>query len=887
MTLSSNSTKSTCPYCGVGCGVEVSVTAEGTVSVLGDQDHPSNFGRLCSKGAALGETLGPQDRLLYPEVDGKRMSWEATTALIAHRFKKTIQEHGSESIAFYVSGQLLTEDYYVANKFMKGFIGTANIDTNSRLCMASSVAGHKRAFGSDTVPGTYEDLENADLITLVGSNLAWCHPVLYQRIRAAKEARPHMKVVVVDPRVTATNELADLHLPIDPDGDVHLFNGLLSYLAKSNALDQEYITEHTEGFSDLLTALGYLDLTMVSDTTGISVEKLAEFYALFEQTEKTVTVYSQGVNQSRQGTDKVNSILNCHLATGRIGKEGMGPFSVTGQPNAMGGREVGGLANMLAAHMDIVNPKHRDRVKSFWKSPQIADELGLKAIDMFDAVYSGKIKAIWIMATNPVDSLPDADRVAAALEKCPFVVVSDIYKNTDTIQYATVKLPSLGWGEKDGTVTNSERRISRQRAFLPAPGEARADWWQMAAVAKDMGFLSAFDFKSAAEIFREHADLSGLENNGERSFNINGLKDISNTEYQVLEPVQWPVKTASETNDKRLYTDGKFHTLSGKAQFIVPNDEVRAARPPRMLTLNTGRVRDHWHTMTRTARTPRLAAHIAEPFCEISFSDAKNLNIQDADLVRLENELGNVLVRALLTTRVQPGQIFVPIHWTDQFSSNARIDKLIPAITDPVSGQPASKNSIVSAEKVQMQTYVYAITRHRPSTIDADYWALAPIKGGWQIEGAFTAEISEISDISGRLGLKSTNSDVIEYGDVSTGDLRHAAFEGDRLSSFIKASSGPVEVSRTWLIDQMSLSFENPMQRYHIMSGRPSNDMPDKGAIVCSCFSVGSYEIANAVKDGFCTVSEIGKCLKAGTNCGSCKSEISTLIHKNLPKAAE
>jgi assimilatory nitrate reductase catalytic subunit len=306
-----------------------------------------------------------------------------------------------------------------------------------------------------------------------------------------------------------------------------------------------------------------------------------------------------------------------------------------------------------------------------------------------------------------------------------------------------------------------------------------------------------------------------------------------------------------------------------------------------MLTLNTGRVRDHWHTMTRTARTPRLAAHIAEPFCEISFKDAKNLNIQDADLIKLENGLGDVVVRALLTTRVQPGQIFVPIHWTDQFSSNARIDKLVPSVTDPVSGQPASKNTFVSVKKMQMKTYVYAITRNRPVCINADYWAIAPIKNGWQIEGAFATEISEMSVISKRLGLTFANSEVIDYGDAATGDLRHAVFEDDKLASYIKASLEPVEISRTWLIDQMSQSFSSPMQRYHIMSGRPSNDMPDKGAIVCSCFSVGSYEIANAVKGGSCTVAEIGKCLKAGTNCGSCKSEIASLLQENLPKAAE
>ena len=489
---SPTSVRTTCPYCGVGCGVLATREESGVIGIAGDPHHPANFGRLCSKGSALGETVDLEGRLLEPRIDGEPASWDTALDLVAGRFAETIREHGPDSVAFYVSGQLLTEDYYVANKLMKGFIGSANIDTNSRLCMSSSVAGHRRAFGSDTVPGTYEDLELADLIVLTGSNLAWCHPVLYQRIAAAKARRPHMRIVLIDPRRTMTADIADMHLKIKPDGDTALFVGLLGYLAAQGAVDRTYLDRYTSGFDAALAIAKNHDLRSISARTGLSPEELREFFALVTRTERCVTIYSQGVNQSTSGTDKVNAIINCHLATGRIGRPGMGPFSVTGQPNAMGGREVGGLANMLASHMHLEDEDHRQLVQEFWASPTIACRPGLKAVDLFDAVREGKVKALWIMATNPVDSMPEADLIVEALKACPFVVVSDINAVTDTTRHAHVLLPAAAWGEKDGTVTNSERRISRQRPFLPLPGEAKPDWWIVTQVARRMGFATSF-----------------------------------------------------------------------------------------------------------------------------------------------------------------------------------------------------------------------------------------------------------------------------------------------------------------------------------------------------------------------------------------------------------
>ncbi|MEL7173406.1 MAG: molybdopterin-dependent oxidoreductase, partial [Pseudomonadota bacterium] len=495
--------RTACPYCGVGCGVLATPDGRGGAAIAGDPAHPANGGRLCSKGSALGETLDLEGRLLRPRIRGREAHWDEAIDLVAERFRAAVAQHGPDSVAFYVSGQLLTEDYYVANKLMKGFIGSANIDTNSRLCMASTVAGHRRAFGGDLVPGTYEDLELADLVVLTGSNLAWCHPVLYQRLAAARGARPEMRVVVIDPRRTATTELADLHLALRPGSDVALFNWLLARLEADGAVDAGFVAAHVADFPSSIAAAREATMAATVSATGLDPADLERFAQLFTRTERTVTVFSQGVNQSSAGTDKVNAIINCHLATGRIGRPGMGPLSVTGQPNAMGGREVGGLANMLAAHLSIEDPAHRSAVQAFWDAPTICERPGLKAVDMFEACAAGRIKALWIMSTNPAVSLPRAGDVAEAIRACDFVAVSDAVADTDTTRLADVLLPAAAWGEKSGTVTNSDRVISRQRAFLPAPGQTRPDWRIICDVAAAMGWRDAFDFESPAAVFRE------------------------------------------------------------------------------------------------------------------------------------------------------------------------------------------------------------------------------------------------------------------------------------------------------------------------------------------------------------------------------------------------
>jgi assimilatory nitrate reductase catalytic subunit len=883
--------RTTCPYCGVGCGVLAKVAADGGVSVRGDPDHPANFGRLCSKGSALGETLDLEGRLLFPEIAGRRAEWDEALDLVAAKLSSTIAEHGPDSVAFYVSGQLLTEDYYAANKLMKGFIGSANIDTNSRLCMSSSVAGHRRAFGSDTVPGVYEDMELADLVVLVGSNLAWCHPVLYRRLAAAKAARPEMKVVLIDPRRTMTADIADLHLAIRPDGDVALFNGLLVHLADQGMLDRRFIEEHTSGFDDALRTARSVAIDDVAQITGIDVPELAAFYDLFATTSRAVTVYSQGVNQSSVGTDKVNAIINCHLATGRIGRPGMGPFSVTGQPNAMGGREVGGLANMLAAHMEIENAGHRDRVRRFWKAPTVAAKPGLKAVDMFRAVADGRIKALWIMATNPVDSLPDGEAVEAAIMACPFVIASDIMAETDTVRHARVKLPATAWAEKDGTVTNSERRISRQRAFLPTPGAARPDWWIICEVAKRMGFADAFGYGSPAELFAEHAALSAFENEATRDFDIGALSDIGHAGYDALEPFQWPARRLSLRESKsvaRFFADGGFFTPDRKARFVpVQATRIERTTDDFPLILNTGRVRDHWHTMTRTAKSERLSQHLAEPYVEIHRVDAAQHGIGDADIVRLASAHGSMLARALVSDRQRKGSIFVPIHWTDQFASRGRVDRLVPPLTDPISGQPASKHVAVKVERFAAGTYGFAVLARKPARIDADYWALAKCPEGWRMELGFADQDRDWLAFANALFAAAPGAETLSYHDVRGGQQRHACFDGGRLEGALYLASEPVPVPRSWVVEQLALPHADQRARLSVVAGRPRRGVADRGATVCSCFGVGANQIAQAVTGGCRTVEAISAVLQAGTNCGSCRAEIRGIIDAQRLQAAE
>ncbi|HVV28768.1 MAG TPA: molybdopterin-dependent oxidoreductase [Rhizomicrobium sp.] len=872
-------TQTTCPYCGVGCGIAVA----GGVP-RGDMQHPANYGRLCSKGAALKDALALPDRLTTPMIGGREASWDEALDTIAAAFARIRAAHGPDAIAFYVSGQFLTEDYYAANKLMKGFIGSGNIDTNSRLCMSSSVAGHVRAFGEDVVPGCYEDLEEADLVVQVGSNMAWCHPVLYQRLMASREKRG-TKIVTIDPRRTATAETADLHLALAPGADVILWSGLLAWLDSAEALDRAWIAQHVSGFAEALNAAHAAapSIGFVAAAAQLDPDDVRAFYEMFARTERVVTLYSQGVNQSSTGTDKVNAILNCHLATGRIGRAGMGPFSLTGQPNAMGGREVGGLANQLAAHMGFV-PADVERVGRFWNSPGMAQRPGLKAVDMFEAVGDGRVQAIWIAATNPADSMPRAGAVREALAKCPLVISSDAWP-TDTTKLADIVLPAAGWAEKDGTVTNSERRISRQRAFRAAPGEARPDWWMFAEVGRRMGWHDAFAWRGPADIFREHAALSAFENNGARLFNLGGLADLDDAGYDALPPVQWPVpKPGQGVTGARLFARGGFPTPDGRARMIAltPRANEEAAAFP--LTLNTGRVRDQWHTMTRTGRVPHLMTHVPAPSLALHPRDAAARGIADRGLVRVESADGSVVMRATMDEGVRPGNVFAPMHWTDQFSSSGPIGQLVHAETDPVSGQPDLKGTRVQVTAVteDWRGILLRLRGGKPELSDCVWWSKAPTDAGFAFELAGWSPLerevhSEI--VLRRLMQIPAEAELVSYSDPRKAVFRYAGIARGRLAAC--AFFGPAGADFAGARQAKSLLGREITQakRIALLAGLEAGGTQQTGRIVCSCFAVGETKIRAAIRDGGLTTPDaVGKVLKAGTNCGSCIPEIRKIL---------
>ncbi|NTV95623.1 MAG: molybdopterin-dependent oxidoreductase, partial [Thiobacillus sp.] len=814
------------------------------------------------------------DRLLHPEIDGKPVDWDQALDTVARRFRAVIDEHGPEAVAFYVSGQLLTEDYYVANKLMKGFIGSANIDTNSRLCMSSAVAGHKRAFGADTVPACYEDLEIADLVTLVGSNAAWAHPVLFQRLAAAKKARPEMKVVVIDPRRTATCDLADLHLALAPGSDAWLFHGLLNHLKREDGIAWAYLEDRVDGFGAALAEVAGLDIPKVARQCGLAEAQVAEFYRLFAATAKSVTLFSQGINQSSSGVDKANAIINVHLATGRVGQPGATPFSITGQPNAMGGREVGGLANQLAAHMDFT-PDDIDRVGRFWQAPGIARQPGLKAVEMFEAVRAGRVKAVWIMATNPAVSMPEADRVVAALKACPFVVVSDNTRHTDTAALAHVLLPAAAWGEKDGTVTNSERRISRQRPFLPLPGEARPDWWMVTEVARRLGHGAAFGYDGPAAIFREHAALSAFENDGRRDFDLGGLVAC---DYDRLEPVQWPVG-GDGLGSPRMFGRGRYFTASGKARMLAQpaRGPATPTDPEHPLVFNTGRIRDQWHTMSRTGKTARLLAHIAEPFVEMHPADIVRTGVRAGGLAHVRSRHGTILARVAESPEQRPGSVFAPIHWNGQNSARARVDALVPAVTDAVSGQPEFKHAPVAVAPYEAGWHGFVLARNRLDCRDAEYWTRVRGKACWRYELAGTeADCPWPQRLRGQFG---ADSAWIELRDRAANRYRLALIRHDRIEAvaFFDRDFAALP-PRHWLEGLFDQAALNDTERTALLLGRPSQAVPDCGRIVCACLGVGENDIRRAIAEGAATVEALADKLKAGTNCGSCVPELRKLL---------
>lgn len=829
--------RTTCAYCGVGCGIRATVTGPRSVAIKGDADHPANFGKLCSKGTHLGETVGLEGRLLHPMIGDAQVGWDTALDTVADKMRDCIARHGPDSVAFYVSGQLLTEDYYAANKLMKGFVGSANIDTNSRLCMASAVAAHNRAFDEDIVPVTYDDLDEADLILLVGSNTAWCHPVIWQRIEAAREARG-TRIVVIDPRRTETAEQADLHVAVAPDGDVALFNALLDEMAVRGLVTEQ---AHPQ---PLPQAGG--------ENGGVDPEVFTALADLVAAHPKMVTVFSMGANQSVAGTDKGNAIINLHIATGRINAAGMGPFSMTGQPNAMGGREVGGLANMLACHLGFSEAERAD-VAAFWKTDTLCAAPGLKAVDLFRAVHEGRVKFLWVMATNPAVSMPDAGFVREALARCETVVVSDVIADTDTARFAHIRLPALGWGEKDGTVTNSERRISRQRALFAAPGEARADWAIIADVATRMGHDSAFAWKSVADVFREYAAMTALAVKHGKVLDLTALARISDAEFETLAPFIW----------------GGRHPMAGREMRHVPvQARTRSADPAYPLQLNTGRYRDQWHTMTRTGLSPTLSQHRREPLLEVHPVDAVAASVVHGALAQVVTASGQSTFRVCVTDAQARGQVFVPMHWTDALASGGRGNLLPDQAVDPVSGQPGFKNNACRIAPVTSEWRAFLVSAQDVSPVGLVWWSKSRVTGGWLYELAGNDAVNADALLP--------EGDRVEAVDLVRGMRRVAVLDaaGRFVAGLYVTRSGQLP-ERDWIAAQLGQATALAPE---MLAARPSSPAPDRGAMVCICHGIGEKQILAAVHDGASTVAAVGKACAAGTNCGSCRPAIARML---------
>jgi len=710
--MKQQSVKTTCSYCGVGCGIEVSKDNHQNVSVEGDKAHPVNKGMLCSKGMNLHYVVNDtSDRLLYPEMrwnktyPRERVSWEAAMNRAANVFQTLIKKHGPDSVGLYISGQCLTEEYYIANKLTKGFLGTNNIDTNSRLCMSSAVTGYKKTFGEDSVPIAYEDIELADCFLITGANPAWCHPILFRRLEKHKENNPNIKVIVVDPRKTDTALFADLHLQIIPGTDVILYQAIGKYLIDRGKIDKKFIKAHTENFETYKQQVKATSLKQAAKLCGISIEEIKKAAKLIGNAKGFISMWAMGLNQSAIGTNKNCALLNLSLITGQIGKPGSGPFSLTGQPNAMGGREVGGMANLLAVHKDLSNEVHRKEVADFWGVKSISSKPGYTATEMFDALESGKMKAIWIICTNPMVSLPNMHRIEKALQKAKFVIVQDISNRSDTLEYADLVLPAAGWLEKEGTMTNSERRISYLPKFIDAPGEARPDVEILCDFARRMGF-NEFSYTQTEDIYKEYCAMT-------RGTNI----DISHLNYDRLKnegTFQWPVASYGSKGTTRLFEDKKFYTPSQKAIFNVPSSAHNISDEPNEqypLILTTGRIRDQWHTMTKTGKVARLKTHYTSPVIEINFVDAFINKIKEGQVVEVKSNNGKVRVRANVTESIRRGVVFLPMHWGKQLQSDLnRTNNLTHTIVDAESKEPDFKYTRVSVAKYEKPTEKIIIT---------------------------------------------------------------------------------------------------------------------------------------------------------------------------------
>jgi assimilatory nitrate reductase catalytic subunit len=894
--LSVTETKSTCCYCGVGCGVIIQSEGDKITGVRGDPDHPANFGRLCTKGSTLHLTARHDARALYPELRRSRgatrarASWDESLDYVADRFAAIIREHGPDAVAFYISGQLLTEDYYVFNKLAKGLIGTNNVDTNSRLCMSSAVAGYKATLGADAPPACYEDIDHTACLFIAGSNTAYAHPIIYRRIEDARAKNPDLKIIVVDPRRTDTAQAADLHLAILPGTDVALFNGLLHVMLWEGMLDMAYIRDHTEGFEALKNTVREYTPKMVADICGIDeadILKAAQWFGAGP----TLSMYCQGLNQSTSGTDKNAALINLHLATGQIGKPGAGPLSLTGQPNAMGGREVGGMANLLSGHRDLANPEHRAEVANLWGIDSVPAAPGKTAVEMFDAIRDGTIKAVWIACTNPAQSMPDLNSVRDALDKAELVVVQEAYHDTDTTEFADVLLPATTWGEKEGTVTNSERRITHVAPAVASPGDTKADWRIVTEFAHRLGRLledrpnaaKLFPYTQAEQVFNEHRETT-------RGRDL----DITGISYRLLDthgPQQWPLREGEQQGAARLYTDGRFEKAGGKAHFsntvYKATAEKTDARHP--LHLNSGRLRDQWHGMSRTGTVAQLFNHVEEPVISMNESDMQRRSIKAGDLVKVSNKRGSLVVRAQASQEMLPAQTFIPMHWGGQYMHGLGVNALMPSAFDKVSKQPELKHAAVKVEKIDLPWQMTVmrschdlqqLQELRTLLPHFDYASCGLFgrdPGIMILRAAHTAppDASLIEQLDLLLGM-TDDIPMLHYQDAKRGISKRIMVEGDQVTGV--RLMGEV-LATAWLKEVMTQgTFNDELRRWALapLSAPPAGQR-SRGKIICNCLDVSENEIIDTIQLGadFATLQNKLKC---GTECGSCVPELKRLV---------
>ncbi|HEY8608855.1 MAG TPA: molybdopterin-dependent oxidoreductase [Noviherbaspirillum sp.] len=918
-------TRTTCCYCGVGCGVIVQSDGGKVVGVRGDPDHPANFGRLCTKGSTLHLTADPllqrQARVLHPELrlsrsmPRERASWDVTMDLIARRCADVARRHGPDSIGFYISGQLLTEDYYVFNKLAKGLLGTNNIDTNSRLCMSSAVAGYKQTLGADAPPACYEDVDEADAIFIVGANPAYAHPVLYRRIEEARRRRPAVRMIVADPRRTDTARDADLFLPILPGTDVALFNGMLHICLREGLVDTRFIAQHTDGFDRILPTIHGHTPEHVARVCGIREEDLLQAARWFGASRASLSLYCQGLNQSSSGTAKNAALINLHLATGQIGKAGAGPFSLTGQPNAMGGREVGGMANLLSGHRDLANPEHRAEVARLWGIDEVPARPGKTAIEMFEAVRAGEIRVLWIACTNPAQSLPDQKLVREAFARAELVIVQEAYGTTATVPYADVLLPATTWGEKEGTVTNSERRISRCKPALAKPGEARHDWEIVTDFARRTEQLlgrarSMFPYQDVEQIWNEHRETTRG-----RDLDITGLS------YAILEqqgPQQWPFPEGASSGRKRLYEDGVFTTPSGRARFVDPvfrpvAEPVDARFPFR---LTTGRLRDHWHGMSRTGTVAQLFSHAAEPAVMLSADDMARRFLANGDLAHVTTRRGSQILPVRASDEIRSGQAFIGMHWGEEHVSGRGSDgngsfgvnTLTLGTFCPDSRQPELKHAAAKILRAELPWRLLVFGWVDPAQAIALQSALRPAmrkfayasctlfgreRTGVLFRAAddYPADAGLVQDIEQRFGI--SGADVLRYDDRRRGNARHILLRDGRLAAVALAGDTAAE---HWLKEY--LENQQPVADLGRLLLMPSARAPQgfkaRGRVVCNCFNVSESEIGEALArhdwrsddSPDAAVAALQAGLKCGTNCGSCVPELKKIAVLQRPARA-